>query len=195
MPGISGLGSSCSGNLCRLTLLSWSIAPRLIMRTGTLAIWPNLRGVAPLFRAGMAGLGERQGWQGSGLKQGAQSSSSPSPAPPAQKETGKISMVNRAWGFNLVCVSSAVLISWCDMLFVGSSGISRGTQFRVAVLYFVCGWERTPTSLMSELEKVQCQSKNKTKWIWIINNYYILLTRQTPFLSYNWKFSLKSEIL
>lgn len=65
MPGISGLGSSCSGNLCRLTLLSWSIAPRRRMRTGTLASWPNLRGVAPLFHPGAAGPGGRQGRGGS----------------------------------------------------------------------------------------------------------------------------------
>lgn len=127
MPGISGLGSSCSGNLCRLTLLSWSIAPRLRMRTGTLAIWPNLRGVAPLFHpgGGRAGVGGKRSRR---LRQGARASSSPSPAPPAQTGTDKTGVVNCSWGFQLLCVSSTVLKSWWDALLIHSSGISKGTQ-------------------------------------------------------------------
>lgn len=38
MPGISSLGSSCSDNLCRLTLLSWNIEQRLRMWTDTLTM-------------------------------------------------------------------------------------------------------------------------------------------------------------
>lgn len=64
MPGISGFGSSCSGNLCRLTLLPWSIALRLRMWTATLTLRLNLGGVASLFYCGAAGLREKQGCGG-----------------------------------------------------------------------------------------------------------------------------------
>jgi len=61
MPGISGFGSSCSGNLCRLTLLPWSIALRLRMWTATLTLRLNLGGVASLFYCGQQGCGKGRG--------------------------------------------------------------------------------------------------------------------------------------
>lgn len=56
MPGISSLGSSCSDNLCRLTLLSWNTEQRLRMCTDTLTIRLNVPCVASFFYHKTAGL-------------------------------------------------------------------------------------------------------------------------------------------
>ena len=56
MPGISSLGSSCSDNLCRLTLLSWNTEQRLRMCTDTLTVPLNVPCVASFFYHKTAGL-------------------------------------------------------------------------------------------------------------------------------------------
>ena len=69
MPGISSLGSSCSDNLCRLTLLSWNTEQRLRMCTDTLTDPLNVPCVAS-FNAvrgeetGAGARGGRGGWPG-----------------------------------------------------------------------------------------------------------------------------------
>lgn len=54
MPGISSAGSSCSDNLCWLTLLSWNSAQRQRTRMATLTVWLNLHCMAPWLSASVA---------------------------------------------------------------------------------------------------------------------------------------------
>lgn len=154
MPGISGLGSSCSGNLCRLTLLSWSIALRRRMRPGTLAVWPSPSLVPGGPAPSEAAPGQRP-------ERAAGPPSERAPAWPALKETGKMLLGNRSWGFNPLYVSSTVLKSWCDVLFIHSSAEAPG--FQVAILCSVC--LRENTSFAKVANEKGSMLENQTKWI------------------------------
>lgn len=154
MPGISGLGSSCSGNLCRLTLLSWSIAGRLRMRPGTLAMWPNLRAALPSIPASRGcGGGER-------LERCWAALTAPSCLACTERQA------TLSWEIipgDLITSTSPPLPCSHGVTRYWYTVQQRHPGFRLP--YCVLSvWERIPALLRSQMTKVQCQKVKPNRY-------------------------------
>lgn len=149
MPGISGLGSSCSGNLCRLTLLSWNIARRLRMRPGTLAMWPSLRRCLPSSPGSRGGGRQRRG--AAGAMFGLLTTLSCL----ARTERQATSLWEIVPGDLIRCTSTPLSCSH-GVTCYSHTVQQRHPGFRLP--YCVLSvWGRTPALLRSQMKKTQCQ--------------------------------------